>query len=372
MTQSPIAPRMTRRDLVRRAAGGLFAFGISRHAAGAGAASSLDFQAMLRPVPRTARFEMDGFFVWCGTMAKDDAGRCHLYFSRWPKATTFRGWVSHSEVGHAVADSPLGPYRFEAIALKGTGAGTWDRHMIHNPTVLRHGDKYFLYYTGTNGNANWREGAPLLSDDDYWFCRNNQRIGVAVADDPAGPWRRFEKPLLDVSATGWDTLITTNPSVAATPDGRFLMIYKTASPGEKPAGKVVHGVAFADNPLGPFKKHPDPIFTHATAEFPAEDPYVWHAGDRYCAIVKDMGGHFTDAGRSLVLFDSPDGIQWKLADHPLVSTLQIPWADGPPQKVRNLERPQLHLEKGRPAVLFCAARPETKPEHSFNVHIPLA
>ena len=27
---------------------------------------------------------------------------------------------------------------------------------------------------------------------------NNQRIGVAVADDPHGPWTRFDEPLIDV------------------------------------------------------------------------------------------------------------------------------------------------------------------------------
>lgn len=367
MTPPRRPPRTTRRNLFLRTAGGLLALRATRPSAPA-----LDIRPMLRPVPRTARFEMDDFFVWCGTMAKDDAGKCHLFFSRWPKSTTFRGWVSHSEVGHAIADGPLGPYRFQSIALKGSGADTWDRHMIHNPTVLRHGGKYYLYYTGTRGNANWRGGEPLATNDDYWFCRNNQRIGVAVADDPAGPWKRFERPLLDVSPSGWDTLITTNPSVTATPDGRFLMIFKTASPGERPAGKVVHGVAFADNPLGPFTKHPAPIFTHATAEFPAEDPYVWHGGDRFHAIVKDMGGHFTGAGRSLVLFESPDGIDWKLSSHPLVSTLQIAWADGTMEKVRNLERPQLHIENGMPSVLFCAVKPEVGPEHSFNVHIPLA
>ena len=31
----------------------------------------------------------------------------------------------------------------------------------------------------------------------WWVNRNNQRIGVAVADDPNGPWKRFDKPLID-------------------------------------------------------------------------------------------------------------------------------------------------------------------------------
>jgi len=333
---------------------------------------SLDFRGLLRPTPRTARFEMDGYYVWCGTMARGDDSLFHLFFSRWPKATTFRGWVSHSEVGHAVADRPVGPYRFQNLALAGSGTGTWDRHMIHNPTILRAGGKYYLYYTGTNGNENWKPGMKLPSDDDYWFCRNNQRIGVAVADRPEGPWTRFDKPLIDVSPSGWDSLITTNPTVTAAPDGRFLMIYKAASPGERQAGRVVHGVAWAESPLGPFKKCPDPVFTHADEEFPAEDPYVWHQDGRYYAILKDMRGVFTPAGKSLVLFESADGIAWRLAEHPLASTLEIPWAGGEAEPVKRLERPQLYIEDGQPRVLFCAVTPNTPADHSFNVHIPLA
>jgi predicted GH43/DUF377 family glycosyl hydrolase len=273
-------------------------------------------------------------------------------------------------VGHATADTPLGPYRFQGLALQGSGADTWDRHMIHNPTVLAADGKYYLYYTGTHGER-WTAGQPLEADADYWIFRNNQRVGVAVADHPAGPWKRFARPVLDVSRDGWDTLITTNPSVTRMPDGRFLMIYKAASPGARPAGKVVHGVAFAENPLGPFQKHPQPIFTHARAEFPAEDPTVWYQDGRYYAVVKDMGGFFSGIGRALVLFTSPNGIDWQLAAHPLVSRLEVRWADGTTQKVSHLERPNLFLEQGRPAVLFCAVNPGAKLLHSFNVHIPL-
>jgi predicted GH43/DUF377 family glycosyl hydrolase len=333
-------------------------------------ADRLDFARLLRPVPTTARFEMEGYYVWCGTMTRTPDGQCHLFFSRWPKRTTFRGWVSHSEVGHATADTPLGPYRFQGLALPGSGADTWDRHMIHNPTVLAADGKYYLYYTGTHGER-WTAGQPLEAGDDYWIFRNNQRVGVAVAEHPAGPWKRFARPVLDVSRDGWDTLITTNPSVTRMPDGRFLMIYKAASPGERPAGKVVHGVAFAESPLGPFKKHPQPIFTHARAEFPAEDPTVWYQDGRYYAVVKDMGGFFSGIGRALVLFTSPNGIDWQLAAHPLVSGLEVRWADGTVQKVSHLERPNLFLEQGRPAVLFCAVNPGAKLQHSFNVHIPL-
>ena len=82
-----------------------------------------------------------------------------------------------------------------------------------------------------------------------------------------------------------------------------------------------------------------------------------------------MKGAFTRAGRSLVLFYSPDGLDWKLAKHPLVSTLNIKWEDGTTQKLEALERPQLFFEDGKPIALLCAVN-ETL-EHSYNVQIPL-
>jgi hypothetical protein len=82
-----------------------------------------------------------------------------------------------------------------------------------------------------------------------------------------------------------------------------------------------------------------------------------------------MKGAFTNAGRSLVLFYSLDGLDWKLAKHPLVSTLKIKWADGSIKNLEALERPQLFFENGKMVALLCAVN-ETL-GHSYNVQIPL-
>ncbi len=41
----------------------------------------------LQPVPERAKFTHPGYFVWCGTMIKDD-GCYYLFYSRWPKGST--------------------------------------------------------------------------------------------------------------------------------------------------------------------------------------------------------------------------------------------------------------------------------------------
>jgi hypothetical protein len=340
----------------------------------AGAPASMNFRALLRPVPRTARFEQEGYYVWCGTMQEDADGTCHLLFSRWPKISEFNGWISHSEVGYATAEHPTGPYAFQKVALTGTGGKAWDSHSIHNPSLHVWDGKYYLYHTGVRANdVAWRPDGPL-SDKDWWICRNRQRIGVAVADHPGGPWTRFDAPVLDVSAEGWDSMLVSNPAVTRTPDERFLLVYKCVGPGPGTGrtGRVVHGVAFADKPTGPFKKEPNPIFTREGVSFAAEDPFIWHDGAIFRAIVKDMGGHFTRVGPSLALFESADGIDWRLSDPALASACEIRWEDGVTQKLQRLERPQLHFRNGRPATLLCAAFPGTAACPSFNVQIPLA
>lgn len=80
---------------------------------------------------------------------------------------------------------------------------------------------------------------------------------------------------------------------------------------------------------------------------------------------------FTNAGKSTALWQSDDGFDWRLATHPLVAMTEITWENGQKQKQNSLERPQLFLEKGQPAVLLFATDTGKEREHSFNLRIPL-
>jgi alpha-L-fucosidase len=328
----------------------------------------LDIQSMIQPIPVTAKFINDTSYIWCGTLVKSHIDKkYHLFYSRWPREYGFSAWVTSSEVAHAVSDSPFGPFQFKDVTLPHRGAEYWDGMYTHNPTVHFFNGKYYLYYAGNFGDG--KITSPQLN----WTHRNNQRIGVAIADNPNGPWKRFDKSIIDISAdtTAHDAQMVANPSVTQMPDGRFLMVYKAVA-RKKPqpfGGPVVHLTAIADKPEGPFIKQNKPVFTAENVDFPAEDPFVWYQDNCYYAIVKDMKGAFTNAGRSLVLFYSLDGLDWKLAKHPLVSDLNIKWADGTTQKLEALERPQLFFENGKMVALLCAVN-ETL-GHSYNVQIPL-
>ena len=339
---------------------------------------SLDLGARIQPVPADCKFLQPGYFVWCGAPVRGNDGRYHLFYSRWPVKDGFHpGWAIHSEIAYAVANQPLGPYQFVNVALpaRGTNAATgqkfWDADVTHNPNIVLRDGKYLLYYVGNYGDGN------------YPTHRNHQRIGVAIADKPEGPWRRFDQPIVDVNvdATAFDSLCVANPATAVRSDGRLILIYKAVPivSGKLMGGNVRWGVALADKPEGPYIKKPGHVFEAEGAEAKihwmlAEDSYIWFSkkyGNHYYAVARDVVGKFTGASGGLALFESADGFHWNATANPKVLGARFNWADGTTSN-QNVERPALLLDGDDPVALFGATDGYQKNGRiSFNVQIPL-
>ncbi len=312
--------------------------------------------------------------VWGASMVKGEDGLYHIFYSRWPKAMHW-AWVTDSEIAHAVSSSPYGPFEFKDVTLPRRGKEYWDGWCTHNPTIHKFDGKYYLYYMGNTGDGD----NPCVKGRDKinWQHRNNQRIGVAVADNPYGPWKRFDKPLIDVSSDpeAYDCLVTSNPSFCRMEDGRYLLIYKSV--GTKfplpNGGPVTHMCAVSDSPTGPFVKREGLVFYIEGERFPAEDPYIWYGDGRYHAIVKCIKTEGNKRLFSLVQYESEDGFDWKLSKDALVSEREYTRKDGTHFKLDHLERPQVFFENGEPTVLLCAADTldSDRVRHSWNVQIPL-
>ena len=339
----------------------------------AAATAELDLGARVQPLPIANRFTEPGYHVWCGSPLRTADGRYYLFYSRWPEAATFHpGWAIRSEIAYAIADRAEGPYHPVNVALPARGAVFWDGSSTHNPTVIQVGTRFALFYTGNTGNGS------------YWIHRNNQRIGVALADKPEGPWTRFDHPIIEVSndPTAFDALCVANPAACLRPDGSILLHYKGVAkdPTKEPKGGVVrYGAALAERPEGPYTKVPSRIFlppegAKANHWMAAEDSFIWYSelyGKQYYAVVRDVSGLFTGESGGIALFQSVDGLDWKLAAQPKVLGKNYLLADGKRSAAR-LERPMVLIENGEPMYLFGAADGFAKEgKTSANVQIPL-
>lgn len=111
------------------------------------------------------RVDGDGWHLWASCHPLDD-----------PAAT--------DRMTTEYATSPDGvDWTWRGTAL--TGSPGWDARGVRFADVLRLGDGYLALYDGrANEQENWEE-----------------RTGAAVADSPAGPWRKVEGPVF-VSPTG--------------------------------------------------------------------------------------------------------------------------------------------------------------------------
>lgn len=279
--------------------------------------------------------------VWCPSPLAW-GGRWWLFHSRWPRTLGFEAWVSHSRVAVVVADHPCGPFLDATVVLDGAGQG-WDADVAHNPQVLAHDGRLWLYYMGNRGPAPRTRAA---THDKWWTHRNHQRIGVAWAERPRGPWRRLDRPLIDLPQVPLPVIMASNPAVAADPAGGMRMILKCVLEGPRPfGGQVVHLVAEGPDPDGPFTVLGDPVLMKPGVAFPAEDPFLWHQDGTWHLLCKDQGGHFCPAdGPTLARFRSPDGRRWRPSEPALVSTLRIATTSGE-RTVQRLERPALSADR---------------------------
>jgi hypothetical protein len=219
--------------------------------------NNVDVSAMVQPVPDANVFSDPDYNIWCGSVVKGTNNKFYMFYSRWPRSEGHYAWLPSSEIALAVAYNPQGPYKHVKVILEKRGSQYWDGVCTHNPAAIVYKGKYYLYYMGTTGTKEVKMPASM-KDDNWWEYRNNQRIGVAVADNPEGEWKRFDKPVLDASpdSTAFDALLVNNPAVTVDSKGRAVLVYKAVRKnGTLRGGNVRFGIAYAPSLLGPYKKN---------------------------------------------------------------------------------------------------------------------
>jgi len=111
---------------------------------------NLFFKDRLQSVSEKNVLKTEGYYNWGSSIIKGDDGKYHLFYSRWKKEYKFTGWLTHSEIAHAISDKPAGPWEFKETVLSGRGDKHWDAITAHNPKIKHFEGKYYLYYCATN------------------------------------------------------------------------------------------------------------------------------------------------------------------------------------------------------------------------------
>lgn len=179
-------------------------------------------------------------------------GKYYLYYHATGNGNSYR-------IGVAVADDPLGPFvkygDKPILDLESFGHGN-DKYIACGSILKESTNKYYLYYS-------------LQQKDDPW----NYYIGLATADNPLGPWIKYEKnPIM--KNFGYVGGVTKK-------DGKYYMFNEF--PTRVQATDYGHiSVAVADAPEGPWSPCRDvPVL-------PVEDWGTWDdAGYSECNVKYD-------------------------------------------------------------------------------------
>ncbi|WNJ16566.1 glycoside hydrolase [Pontibacter sp. G13] len=140
--------------------------------------------------------------------------------------------------------------------------------------ILKWQGKYYLYYQG------FMEASGKRGD----YCP----VTASFADSPDGPWTPTNRIIIENGPEGaWDQYAIHDP-YPLVHDGKIYLYYKSAFNRPNPVW-VGGGLAIADDPLGPFVKHPlNPVTSsgHEVSLFPFKEGVA-------SITVKDGTEHFT-------------------------------------------------------------------------------
>ena len=210
-------------------------------------------EGIVRRDPSALIFEEGKYFVWYskstgpsqgfgGDIEKDKVfpwDRCDIWY-----ATSEDGWTWKEE-GPAVTRGEKGAY---------------DDRSVFTVEIMAHESKYYLCYQTVKSPYN---------------VRVKNQVGLAWADSPHGPWTKSEAPILSPADNGiWQGEQQNRFNVVKKGDfdshkvhdpcilpyqGKFYLYYKGEQMGEEitfGGRQIRHGLAIADDPLGPYVKSP--------------------------------------------------------------------------------------------------------------------
>lgn len=192
-------------------------------------------------------------------------------------------WYTKGKLPHGYdatifhASSPDGHVWTErGEALVRGGEGSWDEQSVFTPNILAAEGKYWLFYTAVS---------KPFTNGDKKTPPTKTAIGLAVADSPEGPWVKLAtNPVLTASEDHQDfDSLRIDDACLIVREGKYWLYYKGRQWNKSPAQTKL-GVAIADQPQGPYIKHPGNPVIQANHEV-----LVWPQGKGVAAMIGTTG-----------------------------------------------------------------------------------
>ncbi len=219
--------------------------------------------------------ENDKVFPW---------DRCDIWY-----ATSKDGWT----------------WKEEGIAVKRGDSGSFDDRSVFTVEIMQHDGKYYLSYQTVKSP---------------YTVRVKNQVGLAWSDSPNGPWHKLPEPILSPADNGvwsgeednrfkvekkgdFDSHKVHDPCILPY-KGKFYLYYKGEQMGEQitfGGRQIRHGVAIADNPLGPYEKSVYNPISNSGHEI-----CVWPYNDGIASLIT------TDGPEKNTIQWSPDGINFEI------------------------------------------------------------
>lgn len=180
----------------------------------------------------------------------------------------------HEQIGLAISRDGV---RWEKLAhnpviVVGPG-GSWDNLVAKLPTVARHKDLYYLFYSGRDGKT--------------------KQIGLATSSDLLHWTKHEDNPVLRGRPDHWDKFLSTHPAPPFEHDGRFCLLYRGMQAlyreqalGVAVSDDLVHWRRAHDNPVIPAEAE---VFSMAVAETADGFVGIAQGPSRAYWYTKDLG-----------------------------------------------------------------------------------
>ncbi|NND31433.1 MAG: family 43 glycosylhydrolase [Saprospiraceae bacterium] len=255
-------------------------------------------EGVVRRDPSAFIFENGKYYVWyskstgptqgfAGDIERDKVfpwDRCDIWY-----ATSEDGWT----------------WQEQGMAVPRGKEGAYDDRSVFTVEIMQHEGKYYLCYQTVKSPYN---------------VRVKNQIGLAWSDSPEGPWTKSVDPILSPADNGvwkgeeqnrfmvekkgdFDSHKVHDPCILPY-KGKFYLYYKGEQMGEEitfGGRQIRHGVAIADEPLGPYVKSPYNPISNSGHEI-----CVWPYQGGIASLIT------TDGPEKNTIQWAPDGINFEI------------------------------------------------------------